>query len=225
MELTTLASSSRGNCYILKSNTGRFCLLDCGLKFESITNSKYFSSFSKLDFVFVSHEHKDHSKSLIDFENSGVECLSYKNLLGVSRVVIGDWIICPFPVKHNVENYGAIIYNKLEDKKIVYATDFVEMPKIQNVDYWLYEINYDEFTVDKIIDSQDISKLHVANNIQWHNSLENALEYFKSLNNRPKLIIACHTSEMGGTKELIKKRLSKLCDRVEIATRNQVIEF
>lgn len=134
-------------------------------------------------------------------------------------------MLYPFPVEHNALNYGIIIYDTFEKKKLVYATDFVSMPKIQNVDYWLYEINYDEFTVDKVIDNQDISKIHVANNIQWHNSLENALEYFKSLNNKPKLIIACHTSEMGGTKELIKKKLSKLCDRVEIATKNQVIEF
>ena len=99
------------------------------------------------------------------------------------------------------------------------------MPKIQNVDYWLYEINYDEFTVDKVIDNQDISKLHVANNIQWHNSLENALEYFKSLNNKPKLIIACHTSNMGGTPERIKKQMQPLCDKIEVAKKGQIIIF
>lgn len=225
MKIITLATSSKGNSYILQVNNGKFCILDCGIKFEDITSSKCFSSFSKLDFVFTSHEHLDHSKSLTEFEKSGCDTISYKNIGDKKRIEINDWIICPFKVKHNVLNYGAIIYNKTENKKIVYATDFIEMPKIQNVDYWLYEVNYDEFTVDKIIDSQDISKIHVANNIQYHNSLENAVEYFKSLNNRPKLIIACHTSEMGGTKKLIKQKLSKLCDKVEIATKNQVVEF
>lgn len=225
MKLIVLGSSSKGNCYILKSKNGKFCILDCGVNLQDITSHKEFNGFSNLDFVFCSHEHKDHNRSLKEFENSGCDTISYENIGDQKRIEIGEWIICPFRVKHNALNYGAIIYNKTENKKIVYATDFIEMPKIQNVDYWLYEINYDEFTVDKVIDNQDISKVHVANNIQYHNSLENALEYFKSLNNKPKLIIACHTSEMGGTKELIKKKLSKLCDKVEIATKNQVIEF
>jgi transposase len=86
------------------------------------------------------------------------------------------------------------------------------MPKIKNVDCWLYEINYDEFTVDKIIDSQDISKIHVANNIQYHNSLENAERYFNELETKPEILIACHTSNMGGTPERIKDRMQKICN-------------
>ena len=99
------------------------------------------------------------------------------------------------------------------------------MPKIENVDYWLYEINYDEFTVDKIIDNKDISKLHVANNIQFHNSLENSQIYFKSLKRKPKLIIACHTSNMGGTKEIIENGMKDLCDKIIVAKKNLIVEF
>lgn len=57
MKVVTLSSGSKGNNYILQSDNGKFCILDCGLKFEDITNSKYFNSFSKLDFVFCSHIH------------------------------------------------------------------------------------------------------------------------------------------------------------------------
>lgn len=55
MELTTLASSSRGNCHILKSANGKFCILDCGIKFKDITSKEVFSGFGNLDFVFCSH--------------------------------------------------------------------------------------------------------------------------------------------------------------------------
>ena len=99
------------------------------------------------------------------------------------------------------------------------------MPKIQNVDYWIYEINYDEFTVDKIIDNQDISKIHVANNMQWHNSLENAIQYFDSLSNKPTLIAVCHISNMGGTRDRIFSKMSNYADIVELLKKNTIILF
>ena len=55
MELTVISSGSRGNSYILKSNNGKFCLLDCGIKFKDITSHEKFGSFTDLDFVFTSH--------------------------------------------------------------------------------------------------------------------------------------------------------------------------
>lgn len=225
MELITLATGSTGNCYILKSSNGKFCILDCGLKFQEITSNKNFTTFADLDFVFCSHEHHDHNKSLEDFKNSGVECLSYENLYTGQKIEIGQWIIFPFGVRHNALNYGAIIYDKVEDKKLVYATDFIKMPRIHNADYWLYEINYDEFTADKVIENQDISKIHIANNIHYHNSLEHAIDYFNDIQGKPKLIVACHTSNMGGTPERIKKQMRPLCDKIEVAKKGQVITF
>ena len=99
------------------------------------------------------------------------------------------------------------------------------MPLIQNVDFWIYEINYDNETIDKLIDNSDISTLHTANNIKYHNSLENAEQYFSSLNNKPKLLIVCHTSKLGGTEENIKQKMMPLCENVEIAKKSKIISF
>ncbi len=168
---------------------------------------------------------KDHSLSLKDFALSGVEIVSYENIISNKPIKIGQWVLYPFPVAHNALNYGVIIYDTFEKKKMVYATDFVSMPKIQNVDYWLYEINYDKFTVDKLIDTQDLEDLHVANNIKYHNSLESAVEYFSGLNNKPKLVVACHLSNIGGCDKNILYKMRPLCDKVEIATKNKTINF
>ena len=173
----------------------------------------------------MSRVHNDHALSLEDFKLSGCEIVSYENIKPQKRLEIGQWVLLPFVVKHNALNYGVIIYDKYEKKTMCYATDFTEMPKLKNVDYWLYEINYDEFTVDKIIDTQDISKLHVANNVQYHNSLENAEAYFNSLDNKPKLIVACHMSQMGGLKENIERTMKKYCDKIVVAKKNLVVEF
>lgn len=225
MKLITLSTGSKGNCYILMSNNGKFCVLDCGLKLKSITSHPEFTTFADLDFMFSTHEHKDHSLSLEDFKLCGCEIVSYENADTTKNITIGQWRLRLFHVKHNAVNYGIIIHDTVENKTICYATDFIEMPKIKNVDYWLYEINYDDFTVDRIIESQDISKIHVANNIQHHNSLEYAEQYFTELGNKPKLIVACHTSNMGGTPERIKAKMKSLCDRIEVAKRDLVVEF
>lgn len=225
MELTTLSTGSKGNCYILKSNNGNFCVIDCGIKFRDITNSESFGGFNKLDFIFVSHAHHDHNASLEDFKRSGVDIISYENIVSNTPTKIGQWTIYPFPVLHNALNYGAIIYDNFENKRMVYVTDFIKMPLIQNVDYWLYEINYDEFTIDKLIETKDLEDLHIANNVKYHNSLENAVKYFSSLNNKPKLLIACHLSNIGGCDKNILQQMKPLVDKVEIATKNKTIKF
>ncbi len=225
MYLTTLGTGSKGNSYILKSNNGKFCVLDCGLKMKDITGAEEFDTFKNLDFVFVSHEHNDHSMSLEDFERSGVECISYKTIVPRKKIEIGQWEITPFAVLHNAINYGAVIYDKYENKRMVYATDFIKMPKVQGVDYWLYEINYDKFTIDKLVDEKALDELHIANNVKYHNSLEDAVEYFKSLKNRPKLVIACHLSNMGGCDKNILRDMKQVCDRIDIAKKNKTIRF
>lgn len=225
MKLVTLSTGSKGNSYILQSNNGKFCVLDCGIKFQDITNNENFNGFRNLDFVFCSHIHEDHSRSLEDFKNSGCEIISYENPRLNETIVIGQWRLRMFHVKHNAENYGIIIHDTNENKTFCYVTDFTEMPKIEKVDYWLYEINYDEFTVNKLIDEKDISKLHIANNIQFHNSLENSQEYFGNLKTKPKLIIACHKSNMGGLAENIENGMKDFCDRIVVAKKNLVVEF
>lgn len=151
--------------------------------------------------------------------------MSYENIKPRQKIEVGQWVLLPFIVKHNTLNYGVIIYDNNEKKTMCYATDFTEMPKLKNVDYWLYEINYDEFTVNKLIDTQDISKLHVANNIKYHNSLENAETCFKNLESKPKLIVACHMSLIGGLKENIMRKMKKHCDKIVVAKKNLVVEF
>lgn len=200
-------------------------MLDCGLKIQDITKSKDFDSFKNLDFVFCSHIHKDHSLSLEDFKLTGTECLWWENLTPNKKVEIGQWTVVPFPAMHNAINFGIIIHDNFENKTMVYATDFVKIPPIENVDYWLYEINYDNFTVDKIIENEDLENLHIANNVKYHNSLENAVAYFEALKTRPKLVIACHLSNMGGCADNIMYSMKPLCDRIEIAKKNKTFEF
>jgi hypothetical protein len=224
LDLTVLASGSSGNSYILKSSNGKFIVLDCGLKFKSITNNASFNGFKNLDFVFVSHNHKDHSNSEKDFENSGCEMITYDNIKSYEVKEIGQWKIQCFPAKHNALNYGIIIYDNIDKKLFCYATDFSEIPLIKNIDYWLYEINYSTEIAETQLLNGQIEMSHIQNTFAYHNSLENAIKYF-SKNSKPNTIIACHINNMQGLEKEILTKMKSLAENVYVAKKNTIINL
>lgn len=215
MKLVTLGTGSSGNCYILSNNSGSI-ILDCGLPFNEITCNEKFCGFANIDFVFTSHQHKDHSRALKDFKVSGVPILSYENIdLNSKPLRYGSWLVQPFPVFHNVENFGLLIKDLETNTIICYCTDFYSMPKIENVDYWIYEINYDNETLEKKALKED-SYAYTQVGFKNHNSLEQAIEYFNSLITKPKGIYVCHISLRHSNYKKIKRELKTICDNVEI---------
>ena len=212
MELHTLATGSSGNCYILKDTEGKSIVLDCGIKFHDITHHKAFPKFKDIDFLFVSHSHHDHDRSLKDFKLTGCEIVSYETLnKKTEQFSIGNWECITFPVAHNVPNWGIIIRSKTTGERFCYVTDFTAIPKIEGIDYWLYEVNYIQGLVDKMIENdRDLSHLGFNN----HNSLESAVEYFSSLNTRPKKIYCCHSSPSHSIRDIVNKHIKQFADEV-----------
>lgn len=213
MEVCSINSGSDGNCHIVNHNDN-YIILDCGLPFNQITHYEKFPKFKNIDFVFCSHCHKDHNKSLRDFENSGCEIISYETLeKKVQNFEIGVWNIKTFPIAHNVDNWGVIIKHKETKETLCYVTDFYSMPKIEGIDIWIYEVNYIDSLIDEIIE-KDGELDHTGFN--FHNSLGNAIEYFSSIKTRPKGIYCCHTSKHYGIKKKIKKEMKQFADNVVV---------
>lgn len=213
MEVCAINSGSDGNCYIVNHNNN-YIILDCGLPFKQITHHEKFQKFSNIDFVFCSHQHLDHSLSLKDFKNAGCEIISYETLeKKVQTSEIGVWNIKTFQIAHNVDNWGIIIKHKETKETLCYVTDFYAIPKIEGIDFWIYEVNYIESLIDEIIEN-DGELSHTGFN--FHNSLEKAVEYFNSIKTRPKKIYCCHTSKHYGVKKKIKKEMKQFADEVVV---------
>lgn len=228
MELSVIGSGSSGNCYILKADNGRCVILDCGLPFREITGSKKFCGFSKIDFVFTSHCHSDHNKSLKDFKKSGCEIVSYETLeqrvdyetleQQIYKFNIGDWECTTFPVAHNVPCWGIILKFIPTNEKFCYVTDFNKMPIIEGIDHWLMEVNYSmgwiEYKAEHDIDINNKSYLH-------HHALEDTVEYFEKLRTRPKTITCCHLSSVNAMEGTIIKQLKPFADKINIAKKGE----
>ena len=214
MNLTTIASGSTGNCYILTADNGRKILLDCGVKLKTIITHKDFGWLKDYDFVYVSHSHKDHNKAMAELEKYGATVISYRSPV-LKPIKIGQFIVKMFAVKHNVENYGVIIIDTLTKEKFCYATDFTELPQITNIDTLLMEVNYDIDIINGRIDKWGLDGLNSGFNN--HFSLQQAEEWLVHNPTQIKNLIICHISKDNADKNKILKTLTPLADNVRLA--------
>ena len=155
MTFTSLASSSRGNCYVA-SDGETAILLECGISFRRIKKGLGFD-LSNIRACLVSHEHKDHAKSVMDFIKSGVEVFASEGtadaldcdlITAVADRVqfqVGSLEIMPFTTFHDAaEPLGFLIYSHTDGDRLVFATDTVNLGyQFPNINLLALEANYD----------------------------------------------------------------------------------
>ena len=114
-----LATGSSGNCYLV--NLGGGCIiLDAGIPVQKIVENV---NLNDVIFACVSHEHKDHAKSMKDLQKRNVEVLyGGKNERTLVNKCANHKII-QVPIHHGetINNAFIILYG---NECILYATDF-----------------------------------------------------------------------------------------------------
>lgn len=155
MTFTSLASSSRGNCYVVRDRQ-TVILLECGIPFRRLKRSLGFD-LSAVRACLVSHEHKDHAKSVMDLIKSGVEVFASEGTAGaldcdlISTVEagrqfrVGSLEVMPFRTWHDAEQpLGFLVYSRADGERLVFATDTVNLGyRFPGVNLLALEANYD----------------------------------------------------------------------------------
>lgn len=155
MIFTPLASSSHGNCYVV-SDGETAIMLECGISFRRIKKDLDFN-LSDIRACLVSHEHKDHAKSVMDLIKSGVEVFASEgtaDALGCDLITtatdqvqfqVGSMEIMPFATFHDAaEPLGFLIYSRVDGERLAFATDTVNLGyKFPGVNLLALEANYD----------------------------------------------------------------------------------
>lgn len=155
MIFTSLASSSHGNCYVV-SDGETAILLECGISFRRIKKGLGFD-LSAIRACLVSHEHKDHAKSVMDIIKSGVEVFASEgtaDALGCDLITtvadraqfqVGSLEIMPFATFHDAaEPLGFLIYSRVDGERLVFATDTVNLGyQFPKANLLALEANYD----------------------------------------------------------------------------------
>jgi phosphoribosyl 1,2-cyclic phosphodiesterase len=139
MDFRSLASSSRGNAYLLTSGTSRL-LLECGLHLADLQR-RTGHQLGAVDAVLLTHEHMDHARSAAGLLRIGVEVWTSAGTaaaLGLDghrlhllhdgdQVQIGPWTVLPFDAVHDAaEPLGYLISDGVD--KMLFATDTAYLP-------------------------------------------------------------------------------------------------
>jgi phosphoribosyl 1,2-cyclic phosphodiesterase len=179
MDFVSLASSSKGNCYILSDGTTRI-MIECGLSEREIKKRLHAANIcalSDISAVLISHEHKDHSKSASQMLNTGIsvytsegtaDALCDKRFDIISareEFSVGTFDILPFETYHNAaEPLGFLIRSRSTGERFLFAIDTVNMPYIvPNLDYIAIECNYVASELARHTQIVERVKKHVEN--------------------------------------------------------------
>ena len=190
MTFTSLASSSHGNCYVV-SDGETAILLECGISFRRIKKGLGFD-LSAICGCLVSHEHKDHAKSVMDMIRSGVEvftsegtaealdCALITPVEAGAQFGVGSLEIMPFRTWHDArEPLGFLIYSRQDGERLAFATDTVNLGHtFPGVNLLALEANYDKDILARCERMPDKVKHRVTNS---HMEIETLCRYLQSL--------------------------------------------
>lgn len=190
MRFQSLASSSAGNAYIVSDNDTRI-LLECGVSHKKLQKLSGFS-LSEFQGVLVSHEHKDHAKSVEELISRGMEVYMSQgtaealetdavNLIeSMEQFNVGSLDIVPFATFHDArEPLGFLIKSRVDGDVLAFATDTVNLRyKFPGLNILAIEANYDKHILERCEKMPEKVRYRITNS---HMEIETLCDYLRSL--------------------------------------------
>lgn len=212
MNVKCLGTGSDGNCYIVQSKSGCF-ILDAGICFDTIVKNV---NLNKVDFGFISHCHKDHSKSAHKLLVRGVELIDGSLFKDFEKVKLkskgkAKYQIYAFPILHDVANSGLIVIDKESKETLLYCTDFslceYGLSNFKFTDV-LVECNYFENNMN------NLENFKIVRQIKNHMGLKGTITFLKTLDlTKVKTIHLIHISQTVGDETIMAARILKAFDK------------
>lgn len=190
MKFEALASSSSGNAYIVSDRDTRI-LLECGIPHKKLQKLSGFS-LSEFKACLVTHEHKDHAKSVQELINRGMDVyMSYgtaqaletdlaKLIEDMEQFNIGSLDIVPFTTFHDAkEPLGFLIKSRVDGDVLAFATDTVNLRyQFPGLNILAIEANYDKEILARCEKLPDKVRHRIENS---HMEIDTLCDYLSSL--------------------------------------------
>lgn len=241
MKLKVIGSGSRGNCYIFQNNS-EVLILECGVAISEIKKALSFS-FSTVVAAVVSHEHNDHSKSIPDLLQMGVNVYTSRGTMRALELPVnhhalhtikanevfsvGNFKIWPFPIEHDCAEPLGFIINHPETGNVLFITDsFYVKDTFKNIHNILIEANFCQTIIDKQV-AEGASPEFLRNRIfKSHMSLATCKKTLLANDlSKVKNIVLIHLSDSNSDARRFKKEIEDLTGkRVHVAENGYTIE-
>lgn len=190
MRFDALASSSSGNAYIVSDRETRI-LLECGVSRQKLQKLSGFS-LSEFRACLVSHEHKDHAKSVGELISRGMEVYmsagtaealeaeGVELIENMEQFNVGSLDIVPFTTFHDAkEPLGFLIKSRVDGDVLAFATDTVNLRyRFPGLNILAIEANYDKAILERCEKIPEKVRYRLSN---AHMEIDTLCEYLREL--------------------------------------------
>lgn len=218
MKIQIHATGSKGNAYTIE-DANRRILIDLGIRFKVLQAATNFA-LSNYDFVLLSHEHKDHSKSISHLLRLGKNCYMSRGtrdalgLMHSGALIAADglafersgWRVLPFATQHDAAEPLGFLIQTPSGKKVCFATDTYYIKyRFSGVTHWMIEANYDERYLNENTALAEYVKRRIRGS---HFEIENVKVFFAAQDmSSTEAIYLIHLSEDNSDAEQFKKKV------------------
>lgn len=240
MKLSVISSSSKGNCYILE-NENEALLIEVGVPFKEIKKALNFN-LRKVVGAVLTHEHKDHSKSLVDVLRAGIKVVASQgtvktlNVKSTNNIIIkageitklGSFDILAFDTIHDCSEPLGFLINHKDCGTVLFLTDTIYSAyTFKGLNNIIVESNYCEGILDlkyKAGETNEYLKNRVLNS---HMSIKTCKKLLMANDLRNvHNIVLIHLSDSHSNSERFKKEVIGITGKkVTVARPGLQIDF
>lgn len=225
--VSPLASSSRGNAYLITASGAPPLLLEAGLPFAETQRRIWAQGYSVSDLggCLITHEHGDHSKGAMSLASKGVDIYTSQGTAEAinkqgwllhrihpvkarAQFSIKGWEVLPFETHHDAaEPLGFLI--QADGEKLVYITDTAYVPvKFQGLTIIMIECNYEAELLRGARATHPEIKTRVIKN---HFGIDQVIKFFQANDTRGcREVWLLHLSNGHSDAENFKSRIQEV---------------
>ena len=234
MKIQMISTGSKGNSYLITTKENNYYLIDFGI---TLSKLKKYVDIKEIKAIFITHIHNDHILGLknlkydipIIAKGKTKEYLENNyslNLLDDNINNFEDISFDFFELSHDVENYGIIIKDKINE--LVYITDTGYIPQkyyslLKDKSIYLVESNYDD---EMIMHSEYPYYLiqRIVSDIGHLSNYQNSKFLSNVIGKNTKKVLLIHLSEHNNTKEACLTAINKIVNfEVSIIDEEEVV--
>lgn len=228
MKFKTLASSSKGCCYVVSEDGAPPLLLECGVAMKQIAAALK-HQVQSLAGCLVTHLHGDHSKSMVPLLREGVDIYTagatwdwfrHKHgsvaTFGRDKVIepmkafhVGPWKVLPFDVVHDTPETLGFLVDSPSKERLLFLTDTAYSRHVfPNVNIMAVECNWGEEELTQSVLSGAVHQARSSRTQRTHLSLARLIQLMKSNDLKSvREIHLLHLSAQNSNKERFRERI------------------